>query len=244
MYPVICKIGIFHIYSYGLMLAIAFMLGAILASRQAPKINVKPEVIFNLCFLVFVSGIIGARIFYVSYHLFYYLRNPLGVIMLQEGGLSWFGGLILGTASGLLYLKNKKLPIGKVVDLFAPYLALAQAIGRIGCFLNGCCFGRPSRFGIYFPVYDATLIPTQLYSSLLLILIFIILRLLRERPHRDGQIFLIYLLLYCIKRFLMEFFRADNPALIFGLTIFHILSLAGFIVAVGGLILLAKAKYK
>jgi len=242
MYPVICKIGIFHIYSYGLMLAIAFMLGSFLASRQAPRINVRPEVIFNLCFLVFIAGIIGARLFYVGYNLFYYLKNPLEIIMLQQGGLSWFGGLILGIASGLLYLKKKRLPLGKVADLIAPYLALAQAIGRLGCFLNGCCFGEVSRFGIYFPAHDATLIPTQLYSSLLLFLIFIVLRLLRERPHRDGQIFFFYLLFYCAKRFLIESFRADNLPLIFGLTIFHILSISGFIVAVTGLILIAKVK--
>jgi len=241
MYPTICKIGPLTVYSYGLMLAIAFMSGAFLASRQAYKINIKPEVIFNLCFLVFVSGVIGARFFFVGYHFFYYLHNPIEVIMLQQGGLSWFGGLMLGTVSGLVYLKKKKLPVAKTMDLLAPYLALAQAIGRIGCFLNGCCFGKIWRFGIYFPSHEATLIPTQLYSSLALIVIFFILRLLRQRPHCDGQIFSIYLLLYCAKRFLMEFLRADNPAFIFGLTIFQFFSLAGFTIALVSLIFIARA---
>jgi len=220
------------------------MLGSFLASRQAARIHAAPETVFNLCFLVFVAGIIGARLFYVSYHLFYYLRNPLEIIMLQQGGLSWFGGLILGTACGFFYLKKNKLPAGKTIDLLAPYLALAQAIGRIGCFLNGCCYGRASRFGIYFPVHDAVLIPTQLYSSLLLLFIFIVLRVMRESPHRDGQIFLSYLLFYCTSRFFIEFFRADNPALFWGLTIFHLMSIAGIIVAVTGFILLIRPRRK
>ncbi|MFA4983873.1 MAG: prolipoprotein diacylglyceryl transferase [Candidatus Omnitrophota bacterium] len=244
MHPIICKIGFLNIYSYGLALAVAFMLGSLLASRQAARVHAVPETVFNLCFLIFVAGIIGARLFYVSYHLFYYLKNPLEIIMLQQGGLSWFGGLMLGAGSGFFYLKKKKLPIGKTIDLLAPYLALGQAIGRIGCFLNGCCYGRVSHFGIYFPVHDAVLIPTQLYSSILLLFIFMLLRFLRERPHRDGQIFLLYLLFYCIGRFFIEFFRADNPALFWGLTIFHLMSIAGITVAVTGIILLTRTRRK
>ena len=242
MYPVICKIGFLTVYSYGLMLAIAFLTGAYLASRRARVVNLDPDTVFNLCFLVFISGIVGARLFYVGYHLSDYLKNPLEILMLQQGGLSWFGGLIAGTTAAIFYLKRKRLSVAKVLDHIAPYIVLAQAIGRLGCFLNGCCFGKASTLGVYFPVHEAVLIPTQLYSSLALVAIFMVLRFLRERPHRDGEIFWIYILLYCVKRFVIEFFRVDNPALIFGLTIFHFLSIAGIIVSVTGLILIKRAK--
>jgi phosphatidylglycerol:prolipoprotein diacylglycerol transferase len=152
--------------------------------------------------------------------------------MLQHGGMSWFGGLTLGGLCGLIYLKKKQLSVYKVLDLIVPFLALAQAIGRIGCLLNGCCFGKVSNFGIYFPLHQATLIPTQLYSSLLLLLIFIILRFLQERPHQPGQILFTYLLLYSLKRFFIEFFRADNPRVFGGLTLFQLISIAIFCLAV------------
>lgn len=229
MHPIICAIGPFTVYSYGLMLALAFAAGVSLAGRQAKRENVNPEIIFNFSFLVFISGIIGARVFYIIGNLGYYLKNPAEIIMLQRGGLAWFGGLILGTACGIIYLKKKSLPLCKTLDLVIPFVALGQAIGRIGCLLNGCCFGRASRSGLYFDVHSDYLIPTQLYSSLLLTVIFIILRLLQDRPHKEGEIFYSYLFLYSLKRFSIEFWRADNPRILLGLTLFQLLSLALFV---------------
>jgi phosphatidylglycerol:prolipoprotein diacylglycerol transferase len=140
-----------------------------------------------------------------------------------------------------VYVKNKKLPLLKILDLMIPFVALAQAIGRIGCLLNGCCFGKISEFGLYFPVHHQILVPTQLYSSLILIFIFIVLRILQEKPHKQGQVFFAYLVLYSLKRFFIEFWRADNPILIFNLTLFQILSIALFCFALLGLLLLKKS---
>jgi phosphatidylglycerol:prolipoprotein diacylglycerol transferase len=206
------------------MLVLAFTIATALARRQARKQNIDPDFLFDFGFMVFLSGVIGGRIFYIIENAGYYLKYPLEIIMLQHGGLSWFGGLALGSACGLLYLKVKKLSVPRVLDLVAPFIALAQAIGRGGCLLNGCCFGRVSESGIYFPTHDAVLIPTQIYSSLALIVIFIVLRAMQERPHASGRIFLAYLLLYSLKRFLIEFWRADNAVLFFGLTLFQIIS--------------------
>ncbi len=231
MHSEICKLGPLTVYSYGLMLLLAFAAAAFLAGAQARKKGIDPDIIFNLCFTVFISGIAGARIFYVFLNFSYYLNNPLEIIMLQKGGLAWFGGLVCGVLSGIYYLKTKKLSVLGVSDLLVPYVALAQAIGRLGCFLNGCCYGRESAFGIYFPSADAVLIPTQLYSSLILVLIFIILRVLQERPRREGAIFFAYLLLYPAKRFLIEFWRADSPRLALGLTLFQLISIAIFLIA-------------
>ncbi|MDD5595345.1 MAG: prolipoprotein diacylglyceryl transferase [Candidatus Omnitrophica bacterium] len=242
MYPEICQIGPFTIYSYGLMLALAFTIGSFLAGFQARKEKINPEIIFNLCFLALVAGVIGARLFYVIENLRFYLKNPWEILVLQHGGLSWFGGLILGFFSSLLYIKRKKLPVYKILDLIIPFVALGQALGRIGCLLNGCCFGKESSWGLYFFVHKATLIPTQLYSSLLLICIFIILRFLQDKPHKEGEVFFTYLLLYSLKRFFIEFWRADNPVIFWGLTLFQILSVIGFFLAMIELVLLKIKK--
>jgi len=225
MHPEICSIGPFVIYSYGAMLAVAFLIAVTLACAEAKRQKVNPDFIFNLNFIVFISGIIGARAFYVLENLGYYLKSPQEIIMLSHGGMSWFGGFFLGLASGLFYLRKKKEGVYKTLDLIVPFLALAQSLGRIGCFLNGCCFGKASAHGIYFPVHGLVLIPTQLYSSFLLVLIFIILRFMQIRPHKSGQVFYSYIFLYSAKRFIIEFFRADNKIIFFNLTLFQIISI-------------------
>ena len=151
--------------------------------------------------------------------------------MLQQGGLSWFGGLIAGVSLGATYLRNKKLSVYRVLDLVSPYLALGQAIGRAGCYLNGCCFGK-------------ALIPVQILSSLILIFIFIVLRFLQERPQREGRIFFTYLLLYSVKRFFIEFWRADNLNIFQGLTLFQIISIVIFCLSLVKLVLIRKTKAK
>lgn len=219
MYPVICKIGPFTIYSYGLMLVLAFTFSSALAAKKAKAWSINPDIIFNFSFIAFISGIIGARLFYIIENIAYYRKHPLETFMLQYGGLSWFGGLIFAIICGAAYLKKKKLSAYKTFDLIAPFIALAQAIGRIGCLLNGCCFGR------------TPFIPTQMYSSLLLILIFIILRFLQDRPHKEGQIFFTYLILYSLKRFFIEFWRLDNEIIFFGFTLFQLISVVIFSVS-------------
>ncbi len=264
MYPIICKLGPLTIYSYGLALALAFCVAVFLLNRQARNQGLNPELIFNLCFIILVSGIIGARILYVVLNIKFYLNNPVEIIMLSHGGLAWFGGLILGSLSCLVYLRCKGLKIYKTFDLIIPYIALAQAIGRIGCFLNGCCFGKETlHWGIYFPIHNAILIPTQLYSSLALLGIYIILRRKQARvyPHtnlerqhkgvkqvsgggyREGEIFYLYLFLYCLWRFFIEFFRGDSKIFILGLSIFQIISIALFILSVVMLIRIKRHSY-
>ncbi len=238
MHPIICTIGPFSVYSYGFMLVVAFSVSSWLAGQQAKRQNINPGIIFNLLFEVFIFGVIGARIFYVIENINYYFKNPLEIIMLQYGGLSWFGGLILGIISGAIYLRKKRLEIYKTLDLVIPYVALGQAVGRIGCLLNGCCFGKASAHGIYFEAHKLTLLPVQIYSSIMLLIIFIVLRLLQNKIRLPGQIFFIYLLLYSSKRFFIEFWRADNPVIYFGLTLFQVLSIMVFCVSLTKLILI------
>jgi phosphatidylglycerol:prolipoprotein diacylglycerol transferase len=239
MLPKVCQIGPFTIFSYGLMLAIAFITAAFLIRLQAKRQGDNPQLAFNFTYLVFLWGIIGARLFYVLENNSYYRKDPLEIFMLQHGGMSYFGGFFVALAAGFVYLKKKRFPFLRMLDLVAPFLALAQSIGRLGCFLNGCCFGRQSSWGIYFPAHQKTLVPLQLYASLVLVLLFMVLRLMQDRPHKQGRIFLAYVLLYSLKRFFVEFWRADNLRLLFGLTLFQLISLGLFF---GGLATMARFK--
>jgi len=242
MMPYICKIGPFTVFSYGLMLVVAFVVAGFLAARHGRKEGFNPDEIFNFLFFVFIAGIIGCRILYVLYNLQFYMENPLEIFMLQHGGMAWFGGLILGSAAGFFYLKRKGLPVLKFLDLIIPFVALGQAIGRIGCFLNGCCFGKISEFGVYFPSLDEVRLPTQIYSSLLLLTIFIILRLFQDKPHKPGMILAGYFLLYSLKRFVIEFFRGDSPYLFLNLTLFQLLSIGLFLFSISMFVVLSLAK--
>lgn len=222
-------------------MALGFIVALNLALRQAKHEKISAETIGGLCFTALISGIVGARILYVLSDLELFIRHPLEIFMLQHGGLSWFGGLILGTSCGIIYLRIKKFPVMVALDLVVPFLALAQAIGRIGCLFNGCCLGKPSQFGIYFDGLDAVLIPTQIYSSMLLVGIFVFLRFIQDIPgKKTGTVFFAYLILYSVKRFFIEYFRADNPLVIGGLTLFQLMSILAFVAGLAGLLIIRK----
>ena len=229
MYPTIGHIGPITIYSFGLMLAIAVILCSFLMSRDACKVGISQETIFDLVFWVILGGIVGARIFFILLNFSDFAADPKQIIMIANGGLAWQGGLVLGCLAGLIYARNKNLSLSMMVDLAAPYLALGQAIGRIGCFLNGCCYGRPVAWGIYFPVHGDHLHPTQLYDTVMLLGVFFVLKYLQRTSDRRGEIFSMYLMLASVERFINEFFRADHISTVMGLSIFQWVSVAVFI---------------
>jgi phosphatidylglycerol---prolipoprotein diacylglyceryl transferase len=229
MFPEICKIGPFTFYSYGVMLALAVLLCTFLLGRDARQHNISREVIFDLVFWCVLWGIVGARIFYIFLNIPYFMSNPLEIPMLQKGGLAFQGGFLGGALAGVWFIRNKKLPLRLLLDLSAPYLALGQAIGRVGCFLNGCCYGRPVDWGLYFPVHEAKLHPTQLYEAFGLLLIFVILKTAQRKVHQAGYIFVLYLWLAAIERFTVEFFRADHTTLWLGLSLFQYVALCIFL---------------
>ena len=209
------------IYSYGLMLAIAVVVCTLMLAGDARRKNIKADFIFDLVFWIIVGGIIGARLFYILLNYHFFLNNPTEIIMIQNGGLAWQGGLIFGAMAGASLVKKKKIFLPDVLDLCAPYLALGQSIGRIGCFLNGCCYGKEVGWGIYFPVHNAHLHPTQLYLSGGLFIIFLILRRYQKSSSIPGLVFASYLILASVLRFGVEFFRADHEIFFFGFSIFQ-----------------------
>ena len=220
MHPLLLKCGFISIYSYGAMIVMAFFVATYLAQRAAKRSGVSADIITNSALLVLFSGIVGARILYVLLDLEFYAQNPIEIFMLPHGGLAFYGGAIAAIAAELIYLKLKKLSVYEIGDLIIPYVALGQAIGRLGCFLNGCCYGKPtdSFFGVTFPGEAHAVYPTQIFSSVLLIFLYGFLRLLQKLNVRPGIVLISYGLLYSAGRFLMEFLRGDNMAIVLGLT--------------------------
>lgn len=209
MLPVLYKCSFFSIYTYGVFVALAFMVSSWLVSREAKRRGQDDNAIYNLCVLLLVSGIVSARLFYVVLNWDVFSADLLEVLRLQHGGLVWFGGLIGASLSALVYMKAKKLSVIPTLDLFAPYAALGQAVGRIGCFFNGCCYGRESGWGFYFPVHGASLVPSQLFDAASLLLVFVVLRLIPEKA-KAGLVFSAYLVLATLQRFFLEYLRGDE----------------------------------
>jgi len=234
MHPVLFKLGPLTIYSYGVMVALGFIIALTLARCEAGRIGkIEPAKVIDLGFYLLLSGIIGARITYVLLNIKEYLNNPLEIFMLSHGGLVFYGGFVCSVLTAGFLLKKWKISFWRMADLLAPYLALGHSIGRIGCFLNGCCYGRKTSLplGMNFPDLPGSVHPTQLYSSLILLCIFLILRFLQPRFTRDGRIFLLYICLYSGLRFFIEFLRGDNPAVLFSLTFSQVLSALLFFTA-------------
>jgi phosphatidylglycerol---prolipoprotein diacylglyceryl transferase len=226
MHPVICKIGPFTVYSFGLMFLLAVILCSWLLGREAKRYGIPSEEIQDLIFWLVLSGVLGARLFFIFLNFFFFWENPGEIFMLNRGGLAWQGGLLAGIVAGIIFSRRKRKSLWFLADLLAPYLALGQAIGRLGCFLNGCCYGRPVSWGVYFPVHQAFLYPTQLYEAAALAVAFFILQSSKRSLPYQGQVFSAYLVLASLARFLNEFFRADHTAFIGGLSIFQVVCIA------------------
>ncbi len=242
MHSVIFEFVRLKIYSYGLMVALAFLLTTFLARRRVESIGLSKEKFDMFSLWLLVSGIIGARLFYVLLDVKYYMGNPVEIIMLNKGGLAFLGGVFAAFIISILFLKRNKLSVWKVADFIVPYVALGHSIGRMGCYLNGCCYGKPwsGRLGVIFPLDSPAgvsfpyekIFPIQIFSSLALLMLFLILSLIYKYRRFDGEVVILYLILYSVARFIIEFFRGDNPQVAFGLTVFQIVCILIFLAAV------------
>lgn len=232
MHPILLEIGPFPIRSYGFALALSFMLGIILSLRRARKSGVAQELIVDLALVVLVTSLLGSRLFYVVYHLeefrghWWDIFNPFqGDGSLGLGGLSMMGGVVLSVLSGILLLAWRRARLWLVADIVSPTFALGVGITRIGCFLNGCCFGRPtdSPLGVVFPVESFAgyvfphqhIWPAQLLASAMGFLIFALLLLMEKKKSFEGQIFILMVVFYCVGRFVIDFFRYYEQSMVF-----------------------------
>jgi phosphatidylglycerol:prolipoprotein diacylglycerol transferase len=228
------RIGSYEVPSYGLLLTLAFAAGIWVARRRAAERGISEERVLDVCMLILFSSILGARLLWVVTHLDQFQAphgswtdalNPFrGGAYVGFAGLSVLGGVVLATVSALAYLAWKKMPVLATADVLAPSVALGQGITRIGCLLNGCCFGLPcdSWFCLRFPggspadaaFHDQAVHATQLYSSAVGFGGFVALSLLLRRSPFDGAVFGAFLVLAGVERLLLDLVRHQDPSVI------------------------------
>lgn len=261
MRPTLISIGFLEFHSYTVALALAFLAGVLLPIRENYRLEKPYPATPMVGLFVFLGALIGARGYWILQYDTW--RHLYRAVYVWQGGLVFYGGLIGGVAGCLVYLRVKRIPLLPAADLALPFVPLAHAIGRIGCFLNGCCWGMPtdmpwgvtfpkSRWGVYAQHLKDGLVkadapcalpvhPTQLYEMAGLLAIFAIIRYAykHKSPYRDGSVMVLYPLFYGILRFLVEDFRGDSGRPVFGLTVSQLISL-GMIVFAGMLWVLLR----
>lgn len=221
MYPKILSIGPFTLHTYGLLLAIAFLVALWVVSRQARRAGLDSAKITDLSIYVLLAGLIGARVLLVLVEWNRIEWSWRDVVSLLESGGVFYGGLLGAFPVAYWYIKRHKLPGWATADVLIPGVAIGQAIGRLGCLCAGCCYGRPTDvpWAITFrnvsanreigTPLDIPLHPTQIYESLATLAIFFVLLRVARRKKFDGQVLIVYLLLYAVARFVIEFYRGD-----------------------------------
>ncbi len=214
MYNDILTIGPVTIHGYGLMIAIGVICAMIVGIRRAKKREMDADIVINIGLIVVIAGFVGAKLLYCIVELPTFLKDPL--LVLSSSGFVVYGGIAAGILAAFLYCRKKNVSFLKYFDLIIPSVALAQGFGRIGCFLAGCCYGCETSLpiGIIFQNSNIApngipLFPTQLLSSAGDFLIALVLILYARKTRNTGKVAGLYLILYSVGRFIIEFFRTD-----------------------------------
>jgi phosphatidylglycerol:prolipoprotein diacylglycerol transferase len=250
MYPELFRIGNFPINTYGVFLALAFLCAILITVKLAARDGLPREKIYDLCLWMLLSSLIGSKVLMLFTEP-EYRDHPwqlLSLDFLRSGGV-FYGGLIGAVLSGYFLMRRYKLPWWKTADACAPGIAIGNFFGRQGCFAAGCCWGKPTTlpWGVKFtklgheitgvPI-DLPLHPTQLYESFAMLIVFFFLFWLHKRRRFNGQVILLYALLYSIIRFAIEFLRDDPRGDLFGLTTLTGLSTSQMISIIVGVVAL------
>jgi phosphatidylglycerol---prolipoprotein diacylglyceryl transferase len=243
------------VFGYGAMLVLAFVTSTWLACWRARREKLDPEAVLDMAFWLFAGGLIGARLFYCVQYWGRGINNLLDVFQYWKGGIVYYGGIFGGVLAFLIYRKYRNLPLRPYLDALAPSIAVGTLFGRLGCFLNGCCYGDVCKlpWAVSFPqhsppwdsevhfglipadaLHSLPLHPTQIYSAIDAFVLLILLTAYFPLRRRDGEVLGVLMLTYPITRFLIEFLRNDEPVFFMGLTISQNISLA---------LLLASAAY-
>ncbi|UCD64114.1 MAG: prolipoprotein diacylglyceryl transferase [Candidatus Zixiibacteriota bacterium] len=254
MCPDLFQIGPLPIRAYGLALAVSFFLGVLYVWRQTSKRGLSFDPYLSISYIMIAAGVIGARLFYVFSHVDEFSGNwpssfnPFGGSRFGIAGLNVYGGVIAAVLATYIYCRVKKMSLLEVLDFFAPTLGLGLAITRIGCFMNGCCFGTPTElpWGVSFPVAsiphyvfgDAHLHPSQLYSSLYGLLVFLLLHFMLKHRRFAGQILATLFMVEAVFRYAIEYVRYYEDEMHFSLlgmnpTYNQIISIALFCLGLG-----------
>ena len=261
MKPILFELPIFGMHlalpTYGTLLAAAFLAALWFSMREARKASIAPEAMMDLWIAALISGIVGAKALLYLLDINLYLSNPRAVLTyflhpvdnwrsilagLRVAGV-FYGGLIAALIVCVLIVRRRGLPGWKIADITAPAIALGQAIGRLGCFAAGCCYGKPTDlpWAVTFTdpaAYQITGVPlhvpmhpTQLYHFVADLALFAVLLVLLRRKRFDGQVFLWYVILYAVERGLLEMTRGDPRGEIAGLSTSQVIAIAGGLIA-------------
>ncbi|MGD2125838.1 MAG: prolipoprotein diacylglyceryl transferase [Desulfobacteraceae bacterium] len=222
MFPDLFSIGPLTVHTYGFFVAVGFTAALLLTIKIGKAEGMKAQQVMDMAFIMILWAIIGSRLMYVLINLDYYKNHFLDIFKVWQGGLVFSGGLVAVAVAMSWYLKHHHLSFWKTGDLWAPGLALGQGLGRIGCFMAGCCYGKPTDvwWGVVFShpnslaPLNIPIHPTQLYHALGGFIIFGVLLFIHARKKFVGQVFLWYLILHSTSRLLIERFRADERGII------------------------------
>jgi len=228
------------IYGYGLMLFFAFLGSMNLAAWRAKREKLDPEVIFDLALWVFVGGLVGARMFYVWQYWGTKITSVAEIFQIWKGGIVLYGSIIGGTLAFLFYWRRRRFPLRPTIDAIAPALALGIALGRVGCFLNGCCYGDRCDlpWAVQFPslsdpwvdqvrhglipqaaAWSLPVHPTQLYSTIDGLILVLLLSAYYPLRKRDGEVMALLMVTYPFTRFFIEGLRNDEGVFFAHMTI-------------------------
>lgn len=248
MHPILLRLGPLTLGAYSAMLALSFLLGTLLASRRAKTRGLDPDVMLDISLIALITSILGSRALHVAFHL-EQIESWRDVFALSSGGLSMYGGVLAAMGGSWLYSCWRRVRFLTLADVVAPSLALGLGVTRIGCFLNGCCYGRPTTvpFGVSFPAGshaafafgDTALHPTQLYSSATGFLMLFALLAFERKQRGEGRVFGMFLVLDAVGRFTLDFVRSyeANAYVLDGLTVHQLVTAGLFTI---GVLLLAR----
>ena len=247
MYNDLFSIGPLTVHSYGVMIAIGVLAAVILSEKRANKNELNGDATFNAEVIGLLAGLIGAKLTFVIANFKEFIESPKTVLGTE--GFVVMGGVLIGVLVGFLILRKADGHKSEYLDVVIPQVPLAQGFGRIGCFLAGCCYGKPTHawFGVIFPEGSVApagipLIPTQLISSAADFILFAVLILISRKKHSNGTIVALYFILYGIGRFFMEMMRWDDRTHLGALTSNQIVCLVLVAAGIGAVIYLAKKK--
>ncbi len=252
MHPILFEVGDWPVYSYGVLLALAYLAGLQLAVIRARRAGLDGARIMDLGIYLIIAALVGAKLMLIAVDFHYFRQQPRELLSLVRAAGVFYGGLLAAFAVAVILIRRYRLPLWATTDVFAPGIALGHVVGRLGCLLAGCCYGKRTDlpWGITFtdPAAAANvgtplgvpLHPTQLYEAgaELLILIFLLVTERRGRPFA-GRTFWSYLLLYAVSRFVIEFYRGDDRGMVGPLSTSQAVSL---VVAPIALVMLLKLR--
>jgi len=223
-------LGPLQIYTYGVMMVVAFLTAVTCMVKYSRPDDISIYDTINYGIAITFAGVIGSRLLHVLLNIWHYMEDPISILNLRGGGLAWYGGVFGGILITVIFSKIRKIPFWKILDMSAAPVTISLAIGRLGCFFNGCCYGKPTElpWGVVFPgISDGPRHPTQIYESALNFVIFFLLNKIDKKKKFYGETFCYFIGLCAMERFAIEFFRKwASPIPYFaGLTVAQLITL-------------------